>query len=86
MEKGNPNMEIEPKDTSTRPCQICYSPYRKDIENMVLKQKSTKESCCHQVQCDNGEVSKCYLSEYAEALWKETLQYTQDDDRRCKSS
>jgi hypothetical protein len=37
-------MEIEPKDTTTRPCQICYSPYRKDIEKMVLKQKSTMKA------------------------------------------
>lgn len=37
-------MELEPKDMSTRPCQICYSPYRKDIENMVLKQKSTMKA------------------------------------------
>ena len=37
-------MQLEPKDTSTRPCQICYSPYRKDIEIMVLKQKSTMKA------------------------------------------
>jgi hypothetical protein len=37
-------MELEPKDTTTRPCQICYSPYRKDIEKMVLKQKSTMKA------------------------------------------
>mgnify|MGYP006909287184 CR=1 FL=1 len=28
----------------TRPCQICYSPYRKQMEKMVLKEGSTRKA------------------------------------------